>query len=294
LNREAKLKNEIAVRTQNQLQPDVNANFQVLEALNELVLINSREQRLSKIEGVDNLPDHPDLSEKIRFYHIKELNYEDEFPRREIFENFISTLNNPNFNFIYIISGDEKGVNIYVGVNNIGPEDYNISVNNYGKEVLMPCFTGNFSGSKLENLRKDSIKANIIENIMKADSISFLSGIPSVFDNEKMEKFDFQGVERLINSLRGKTYQIVIIAEPVDKTEINQLKENIYNLYNRLMPISSAQVGYGQSTGTSRSDTEGENSGESETFGTSKSRTKGTSHSYTDGDVSDGTNSSKT
>ena len=117
----------------------------VINSINLLTYSNSDDTKITNVSELNELDNRID-SRKIRFYKIEELIFEDEFPRREIFENVISSLNNTNFNFIYYISGTPKGISIYLGIaeNN---KDPHLRATDFAKNVLEPSFTGNFFGS---------------------------------------------------------------------------------------------------------------------------------------------------
>ena len=50
------------------------------------------------------------------FYQISQLSYDEDYPHREAFENVLLTLDNTGFNFVYILDGDENGIELYIGV----------------------------------------------------------------------------------------------------------------------------------------------------------------------------------
>ena len=50
------------------------------------------------------------------FYKIKQLAFDEEYPHREAFENVLLALDNNAFNFVYLLSGDENGIELCIGV----------------------------------------------------------------------------------------------------------------------------------------------------------------------------------
>ncbi|MFA7122497.1 MAG: ATP-binding protein [Candidatus Delongbacteria bacterium] len=272
--------NSIVKSKNNQFQgrnTTLDINTKALEAINMLSYADTNDSIVDNIIGIDNIPDRIDLR-NIRFYQVEELSYEDEFPRREIFETVLSSLNNHNFNFVYLISGNNTGVKIYIGIVSNGDcKDENLSVHDYATDVLSANFKGNFYGSKLKKLETSEIEKEIFGPIQKSKRISAFTGIPSLFESEKMDKNDFQGVERLINTLTGETYQLIVISEPVKKSEIEILKKRIYKTYNELYRNSKFNLGHDENYSENESDTEGES--------TSVNKTKGTNVNYSDGDT---------
>lgn len=63
-------------------------------------------------------------------------------------------------------------------------------------------------------------------------------GIPSINEKETGDDYDFQGIDRLINSMLGLEWRLVVVCEPVSKSEILNIKDDIYELYNRLSVVA--------------------------------------------------------
>ena len=132
------------------------------------------------------------LPKDISLFHIEEISFEDNAPRKEALEN--------------------QGVHFYYGVVKDLSENtkLKLSVNDIGKYILEPSIKGNFRGSKVKSvtpIEKDNI-LNTIEN-MKVYSI--LEGVPGV--NKDDEKF--QGVDRLVDTMLGDNFGVMIVAKPL-------------------------------------------------------------------------------
>lgn len=188
------------------------------------------------------------------FYKIKKLSYDEECPQRESFENVLLTLDDIRYNFVYILSGNQSGVELYIGVVNnfIGTAD---NASDYGR-MIRDAMEGNFSGSKLEKVKGKELEQLIGKQYQSAGSIV---GIPSL--NETDSRYDFQGTDRLINSMVGLDWRLVVVCEPVSRREILALQESAFELYNRLTVASKASVqesksyGVGITFGQSHTDT---------------------------------------
>ena len=50
------------------------------------------------------------------FYRITRLSFDEDYPHREAFENVLLALDTTAFNLVYILSGSEKGIELYIGV----------------------------------------------------------------------------------------------------------------------------------------------------------------------------------
>lgn len=56
------------------------------------------------------------LSQHCHFIKVNEVGFDKDMPRRESLENVISAMNNPEFNFVYLLAGNNDGVDMYLGV----------------------------------------------------------------------------------------------------------------------------------------------------------------------------------
>jgi DNA helicase HerA-like ATPase len=204
------------------------------------------------------------------FFKLCSLTYDEKFPYREAIENILSTLESEHFNFVYLLSGDPSRVTIYLGVVKNNELATDISVAKYGRK-LEAAFDGYFQGSVLEKLASGDIQEEIIKPLQRVRRISAITGIPSIHEFSANKNLNFQGIDRLINSMSNETWMLLIIAERVKQDHVMDLQNDLYHLYDFLHLQSK------QSIQVSNNENEGESS--SETRGKSNSKTKGTNES---------------
>lgn len=221
---------------------------------------------------------------KYCFFRLGSLMYDEKIPYREAFENVLSTLESEQFNFVYLLSGDENGITIYLGlVDNAREKDSPLSVVNYGRK-FEAAFSSYFQGSTLNKLVQHEIEDEILNPLFDISRASIITGIPSINESTASKNLDFQGIDRLINSMSGENFKLLIVAERVDQQEVAFLQEQIYSMYDtlHLKSTQSIQLSDNDSFGFSRTDTEGK----------SKTKTKGTSKSkaHTNGESRDKSN----
>lgn len=221
------------------------------------------------------------------FYKIKQLAFDEEYPHREAFENVLLSLDNNAFNFVYILSGDENGIELYIGVVKNANENKDVlgqklTAVNYG-DIIANVFEGNFGGSVLEKMKGNLLKEKIITSVKKYKNAGVITGIPSINKQETdNSKYGFQGIDRLINSMIGLKWRLVIVCEPVSKYKITTLNNDIYDLYNKLACLSrfslqdSRNIGNSETHGENDSTTKSANWGKNQ----SNSSTKGTQSTY--------------
>ncbi|GAE27530.1 ATP-binding protein [Halalkalibacter wakoensis JCM 9140] len=209
------------------------------------------------------------------FFKLKSLTYDDKVPYREAFENVISTLEDPAFNFVYLLSGSTTGIEIYLGIvrnYQAQPKHYDTAVK-LGR-LIESAFNGNFQGSSLQKLDRNEIRDSIIEPLKNVRRGSLITGIPSINSVFKEKNLDFQGIDRLINGMSGGDWKLLIVSERVETAKVGQLKDAIYELYEQLHRY--AKISYQRSDNTSLGHSD------SDTKGSSNQKSKGTNESRTD------------
>lgn len=246
------------------------------------------------IHNIENLgyPYNGELkNNEMSFYKIEQLSFDEDYPHREAFENVLLSLDNEAFNFVYILTGNKNGIELCIGVVKNRNEnqvilDKKLSASNYG-EIVASVFDGNFNGSKLKKLTGKELTDRVIASPKKYKNAGVIMGIPSLSEVNSENKYDFQGIDRLINSMLGLEWRIEIICEPVSKREILELREDIYELYNRLYVCSKMSlqntnnngqtISFGKNISDSKSKNWGSNLSDSDTKG--KANSSGTENS---------------
>jgi len=222
------------------------------------------------------------LNREFSLYHIEELTFEDDSPRKEALENVLGALRIEGVNIVYLILGDSCGVSFYFGI--VKDKNYNkdleLDVDDIGRVILKSSFEGNFRGSNVTELVGE--KDNIREKINNMNSFARIDGVPSV--NEDNE--NFQGVDRLVDIMLGDEFGLMILADPLSLNEIQEIENSLYTIYNKLSPLTKKSVQEtkgetkteGTSIGKTNSETTGENTSKSKAEQTGTSRGSSTSN----------------
>jgi len=209
-------------------------------------------------------------------FHIEELTFEEDSPRKEALENVLSSLIIDGVNFVYMLIGDANGVSFYFGV--VKDKNYKheleLDVDDIGKNVLKPSIEGNFRGSKIVEQKKES-KKMILKKLNNMTRFARIDGVPSV--NEENE--DFQGVDRLVDVMMGDEFCVMILADPLSAKETQEIEDSLYEIYNKLSPLAkiSIQESVGESVTKGKSITKNSSTTEGTNEGSSKADTQGTS-----------------
>lgn len=270
-------------------------------------LYGTLKQSLSDNVVIENLPileldGDIDISD-VKFYHIKELTFEEDSPRREAFENVISTLRIDGIIFVYLIVGGSSGVSFYAGVakDMSYKGELELDIDDIGKRVLKPSIEGNFRGSKVLEVEKRH-KAELVSKIDKMKRFAKVSGIPSVYK----DKGDFQGIDRLIDIMSGDEFALMVLAKPLSNNAISHIERTLFDAYNCIAPMTKTSVQHsdGSSASSSTSATKGSSvsdgtnyseanqKGKNTSSGISTDTSKGKSSSYSNSSTSRGTSES--
>lgn len=200
--------------------------------------------------------------------------------------NVIAGLDDPLCQAVYILSGTPEGVALYIGIASARRLDGDL---HEMAKTLRASFEGNFLGAKLEDIRAGN--AAVADMMDSSRHLGLVTGVPSFNEDEShVGDEDFQGIERLANSLIGETWQLIVIAEPGTDAEIRDTLNQIYDFSTELSSRQKQSVQRSENTGWSETGTKG--TSVSDTKGTSTSDTKGTNSSDTRGKNDGGSTSS--
>ncbi|MDF2154514.1 ATP-binding protein [Vibrio sp. CAU 1672] len=226
------------------------------------------------------------LDHDFSLYHIQEVTFDEDSPRKEAFENVLNSLSVDGIIFTYLLLGDGKKVHFLFGIakDKRYQEGLLLDVDEIGETILKPSLEGNFRGSVVERLDKSERRA--VKGIIDTFShVAKLDGVPSVHE----ENEQFQGIDRLVDIMSGDKFCLAVLADPLSLLEINKIEAELYKIYDKLLPLSKKSIQSGDShsktTGTTEGSTTtkttGTNDGLSITTNTGKSVaiTSGTSDS---------------
>lgn len=205
---------------------------------------------------------------KKSFIKIKEVVYEKDNPKKENFETILSSMDNINFQYIYLILGKKDRCEIYLGC--IENKNFEISTNEYLCDILDPIFKGVFKGSKTELLTSGDIEENITNFLSKNKRESNLIGIPTCNHEDKND--DNQYIDTIINSMIGIEYCISVVFENYSKDQINNLELDLNKMYENLNETGKKNIQ--KSTGCGKNNTVSNSKNNSKNKNSSETQTK--------------------
>lgn len=252
---------------------DLKENFNMVDFFVNKTYLNN----LSNCKVVEIPKDIQETKarDSIRMFKISKIVYDKNEDSLDKLSNIYSAAFNINSSIILIINSNGVENDIYIGVRR---NDQNSDIN-MAKELMKKSFEGNFPGCDLKNINNSNIEGLLSDITNKNDGskrvISSVSSIPSLKSDDK-EKF-VQGIEKLIDSMRGQQFSAVFISDPIKSSDLDSVKDGYENIYSQLAPFSATDISFGQNEADAV--TEGLTEGLTDTITESISKTQ----SYTKG-----------
>lgn len=233
--------------------------------VNKNYLINLNKYPLSQMSPEDN------SSEAIRLVRVEKIVYNSNENTNDKLISVYNALYNIQASTLLLIRSSSTSLEFYLGVRSL--DNAPIS-----QQILVNSFLGNFPGSEVSGVDQDHIDDILIDlDAAHPANIASVSIVPSSRDEDK--KNYVQGIEKFIDTMKGKEYTAIIIADPLDMSILEQRKNGLQNIYSNLSPLSQAQFAYGEndsdaiSKGLSTSITNSINNSLTDTTSQFKSRT---------------------
>lgn len=210
-----------------------------------------------------------------RFFKLTEISEDKSSGYRSAMANVISTLKIANTSLVYVLAGTLEGIKLYVGVSS---SHINSDIPEKAK-AIKASFEGNFLGIQLKNMTAEDSE---LENLFSTSRhLGIITGVPSVNESSKSEDDQFQGIERIANSLIGEQWQLTVVAQSCDESQVEESLNNLYALSTTLSQHIKFSVQNSENQGWQLSNTTGDSDSQSEgsSVGRSSGKDLGSSHS---------------
>jgi len=279
----------------NELKPvDNQVALQKSFALADAVVYKTYLDHLDKMDVVP-CPEqlqNKDINRITRFYKIERFTYAKNENNRDKLMSVFQAVSRCTGSVIILINSTGDKIDFYAAVKSDKPNDLNNSA-----EALSKAFAGNFPGTALTLVPGGNEIKDMLENVFDNKShkeqvkqICAVTGVAGLRRKEEGEAKQFvQGMEKLIDSMQGEKYSLLLIADPVSQTQIEQIRRGYETLYSELSPRAGHDLNFGENESRTVSDSISEGVTESinrsvsdtlsYTYGTNKSETKGSSDS---------------
>ena len=241
---------------------DLLINKRYLSTLNDLTPLTYS----SSEEDENNIGKNCAMYELTRFVYD---NDEDIQSKLSAVYQSVSSLE--NVKLFMLIRSNKKEQKIYLGVA-IPPNDEEPNKIKNAQNLLKANMNGNFPGSKLiefedipardgkEGISKENQVKQIIEGVFNKDKdekyIATVTGIPALRTEKKEGNKQFtQGIEKFMDSIVGKELDILILAEPVNNSKLQEMKAGYEEIYSELSPFAKTIYNISESSTISFTDT---------------------------------------
>lgn len=241
------------------------------------------------------------VGENVSLYEICSIVYDTEENTQEklttVYSSLLPTMQS---SVLLLLKGEKDWARLYLGVtNHAGYPTEEGTYECFDKGLLVDsaktvrgAFEGNFPGSilitvpskdvidKVDTRKSKASKKTLITNAMlSAKFVASVSSIPAMRTEDGIDHESFvQGLEKLIDTLRGREYTMLVLADPIGVEKINSICANYEDIYGQLSPFAQTQQQFNSSVGDTK--TEGFIKGVTKT--TNESVSKSLSHGVTD------------
>ena len=270
----------IDVRKQEDLAVAIG-NADVLLNKSYLSLLNTAHITEQFPSFSDNTEIIEDFNKKVRFFDVTQIVLNKSENMRDKLVTVFNSVGTTGASLLMHIKGSAEKVTIQFGVRN--PDAKKISLS---QEVLEKNLKANFPGSLFANCDKTALKENVLDAIPFSGMVSSVTDVAGLrFEEETKDRQFMQGIEKLIDTLQGENYSLLLIADPISLTDLNESRRALENLYSSLVPFCESQftVGTNESDSINQSITKSVTDTVNESITNTVSHTVGKSETITDG-----------
>ena len=221
------------------------------------------------------------FNKKIRFFDVTQIVLNKNENMRDKLVTVFNSVGTMNASLLLHIRGTTDKVSIRFGVKSSDDKKTALS-----QEILEKNLKANFPGSIFTNCDKATLKTNILDAIPFNGIVSSVTDVAGLrFEEETKDRQFMQGIEKLIDTLQGENYSLLLIADPVSLTDLNASRRALENLYSVLVPFSESQlsVGSNETDTVNKSITKSVTDTVNESVTNTVTHTTGKSESITDG-----------
>lgn len=258
------------------LQPTGRSFDQLQRSINAVDYFIRRDY-LADLSSCEVMELPPQDTKLIRLFHVDKLIFDNDENINDKLVSIYSAIQNVGATSILLIKGTAKDISFYIGVR----ADESVVI---CADILENSFKANFPGSELHHYDDTEIQQILSDQCF--DNICSVTAVPSMRDEDKEKGQFVQGLEKLIDTMRGHEYSALFISKPISKQLLNQRRLGLERLYSSLSPYAKTTLAYGENQseavakGTFANFSSTLNESISNTLGENWSSTTGTSKTY--------------
>jgi Domain of unknown function DUF87. len=220
-----------------------------------------------------------------RLYKVERIVLENKQSTLESLTAAYTALGSAGYSVFLLLKSDGATTDIYLGVRGIPKKMMGAEAGALVEQV----FKGHFSGSQLTSINSQETEKLLFGlNHTKQNlppSVTAVSGVPS---NAVIEReFFMQGLEKFIDAAEERCYQALILAEPINSTQLNSIQRGYESVATQLSPLLKQSLSFGEneseSIGLSIGESISQSFGQSLSLTETKSTNESTSSTFTTG-----------
>jgi hypothetical protein len=165
-------------------------------------------------------------------------------------QNVLASLLDGSHSFAFLVNSAGLEARLYLGVCRGGNPSGGMAADEHVR-VLRNALQSNFPGISCgEDLGGDAFRKEVRRPLGSHSYVSAFTGIPSL---KKSSNGSFvQGLERVVDSLRGEHYSYLVLAEPLSRSAMDQVIDRCRDLSTEIHSQVRRFVSAGLSSGTSQ------------------------------------------
>lgn len=223
-----------------------------------------------------------------KFYKLTKLIFNKEESFLDKLTTIVNVVTSINCSLATIIKSNGIDVEYYIGI-----ISKNVRMDNQVHANRRLADVAAFRGALTGNLIGSTVKEVSVEETVKLENEIFgknnqsyasISGIVALRDKEEKSIESYvQGIENLVDSLKGQKYTIITIADPISSSEIQVIKQGYELLHTQLSTFCKTvmTINESDSVSLSKAHTKGITEGISKGISLTQSKTNTTGSSHT-------------
>jgi hypothetical protein len=192
------------------------------------------------------------LNDIVRFFKVERFVSEKNENSRDKLVSVFHAVASCGGSVLALIHSDGDKTGYYFGAKTLN--ERNPSILSDSVDALEKTLKGNFPGTKIASVREGAEINTLLDDVFhnkkfsrQEKHICTVSGVAGLRSkDENGEKLFVQGMEKLINSMQGEKYSLLLIADPVQPNQIEIIKRGYENLYSQLASFAGYELGYGE------------------------------------------------
>ena len=247
-------------------QLDVRKKEHLIASMNKADIIVQKKY-LAQLANYEVIPvaetiRNIELNKIARFYKLEQFVFDKTENTRDKLVSVFQSVAAVGASLVVLINSSGAEIDYYIGVRSIKKNPAE------AHEILYKSLCANFPGISFKTYKDTAVPTNYSQCILsKSDieqvsedvfavnklnagqqkSIASITGIAGLrAEQETQEQKFVQGIEKVIDAMRGERYSLLLIAEPIPTSEIQTIKRGYENLYSAIKPFENTVLTYGE------------------------------------------------